>query len=173
MEFLTMKLWSPYLVGIGIGILSWFTFLLSNKPIGCSTAFARTSGMMERWFIGNKVDEKLYFKEFPAKIDWEWMLVLGIFIGSFLSAKFSGEFKVQWIPSVWLATFGSNITPRVLTAFLGGIILGLGARWAGGCTSGHGISGALQLTVSSWIAAVCFFISGIATAYFIYYRIGG
>lgn len=173
MEFLTMKLWSPYLVGIGIGILSWFTFLLSNKPIGCSTAFARTSGMIERCFIGDKVDEKSYFKEFPAKIDWEWMLVLGIIIGSFLSANLSGEFKLQWIPSVWLTTFGSNITPRLVTAFLGGIILGVGARWAGGCTSGHGISGTLQLVVSSWIAAICFFVGGIATAYFIYYGIGG
>ena len=173
MEFLTMKLWSPYLVGIGIGILSWFTFLLSNKPIGCSTAFVRTSGMIERWFIGDKVDEKLYFKEFPAKIDWEWMLVLGIIIGSFLSASLSGEFKLQWIPSVWLTTFGDNITPRLVTAFLGGIILGVGARWAGGCTSGHGISGTLQLVVSSWIAAICFFVGGIATAYFIYYGIGG
>lgn len=173
MEFLTMKLWSPYLVGIGIGILSWFTFLLSNKPIGCSTAFARTSGMIERWFIGDKVDEKLYFKEFPAKIDWEWMLVLGIIIGSFLSASLSGEFKLQWIPSIWLTTFGGNITPRLVTAFLGGIILGMGARWAGGCTSGHGISGTLQLVVSSWIAAICFFVGGIATAYFIYYGIGG
>jgi len=173
MEFLTMKLWSPYLVGIGIGILSWFTFLLSNKPIGCSTAFARTSGMIERCFIGDKVEEKLYFKEFPAKIDWEWMLVLGIIIGSFLSASLSGEFKLQWIPSVWLTTFGGNITPRLVTAFLGGIILGVGARWAGGCTSGHGISGTLQLVVSSWIAAICFFVGGIATAYFIYYGIGG
>ena len=42
------------------------------------------------------------------------------------------------------------------------------ARWAGGCTSGHGISGTLQLAVSSWIAAGCFFIGGIATAMLIF-----
>ena len=41
---------SPYIVGIGIGILSWFSFLFSNKAIGCSTAFARTSGMIEKVF---------------------------------------------------------------------------------------------------------------------------
>ena len=140
MGFLTMRIWSPYLVGIGIGILSWFTFLLSDKPIGCSTAFARTSGMIGRWFIGNRIDKQPYFKEFPAKIDWEWMLVLGIILGAFLSANLSGEFKIQWIPSVWSATFGVSITPRIVTAFIGGIILGMGARWAGGCTSGHGIS---------------------------------
>jgi len=51
---------------------------------------------------------------------------------------------------------------------LGGIIMGFGARWAGGCTSGHGISGTLQLAVSSWLAAICFFAGGILTAMFIY-----
>jgi len=51
---------------------------------------------------------------------------------------------------------------------VGGVILGMGARWAGGCTSGHGISGTLQLAVSSWLAVICFFIGGIVTAMVIY-----
>ena len=46
MEWLRMQHWSPYAVGIGIGVLSWLTFVLSDKPIGCSTAFARFSGMI-------------------------------------------------------------------------------------------------------------------------------
>ena len=40
MDWLTMGRWSPYAVGIGIGVLSWLTFVLSDKPIGCSAAFA-------------------------------------------------------------------------------------------------------------------------------------
>ncbi|MGI5819624.1 MAG: hypothetical protein ACOX9R_16185 [Armatimonadota bacterium] len=47
MDALMMERWSPYAVGIGIGVLSWVAFVLSNKPIGCSTAFARTAGMIE------------------------------------------------------------------------------------------------------------------------------
>jgi uncharacterized membrane protein YedE/YeeE len=47
-------------------------------------------------------------------------------------------------------------------------LLAYGARLAGGCTSGHGISGALQLSVSSWIALACFFIAGVATAMLLY-----
>ena len=43
-----------------------------------------------------------------------------------------------------------------------------GARLAGGCTSGHGISGTLQLAVSSWIAVICFFVGGIVTALLLY-----
>jgi uncharacterized membrane protein YedE/YeeE len=164
MEWLIMKQWSPYLVGIGIGILSWFTFLLSDKPIGCSTAFARTSGMIECIFRGRKVLEKPYYAEFTPTVDWEWMLVVGVIVGSFLSAKLSGQFQMQWIPGKWSAAFGPALFPRWLVALIGGIIMGFGSRWAGGCTSGHGISGTLQLAVSSWLAAICFFIGGIATA---------
>jgi uncharacterized membrane protein YedE/YeeE len=47
---------------------------------------------------------------------------------------------------------------------MGGAFLGYGARLAGGCTSGHGISGALQLSVGSWVAVICFFAGAIATA---------
>ncbi|OGP90477.1 MAG: hypothetical protein A2156_16000 [Deltaproteobacteria bacterium RBG_16_48_10] len=61
MEWLSMKQWSPYVVGIGIGVLSWLAFLLSDKPIGCSTAFSRTSGMLERLFRGGAVAEKAYY----------------------------------------------------------------------------------------------------------------
>ncbi len=57
---------------------------------------------------------------------------------------------------------------RWIVAFIGGIVMGIGARWANGCTSGHGISGTLQLAVSSWLAAICFFIGGIVTAILIY-----
>jgi len=164
MDWLSMKQWSPYAVGVGIGILSWFTFLLSDKPIGCSTAFARTSGMIERLFRGSKAVERPYYVKFAPTVDWEWMLVIGVIVGSFLSAKLSGQFQIQWIPGQWSALFGSAFLPRWLVALIGGIIMGFGARWAGGCTSGHGISGTLQLAVSSWLAAICFFIGGIATA---------
>ncbi len=164
MEFLALERWSPYVVGVGIGILSWITFLISNKPIGCSTAFARTSGMIEKLFRGDKVNEKPYYKKFAPEIDWEWMLVLGVLIGAFISATLSGTFELKWVPAMWAEAFGDAPALRWVVALVGGVILGIGARWAGGCTSGHGISGMLQLAASSWVAAICFFIGGIATA---------
>ena len=177
MEWLSMEQWSPYLVGIGIGILSWFTFLLSDKPIGCSTAFARTSGMIERLFRGTKVKEKPYYQKFSPTIDWEWMLVLGVVIGAFISSKLSGQFQFLWTPAVAgdMAdkTFVHEPYARIVVAFIGGILMGIGSRWAGGCTSGHGISGTLQMAVSSWLAAICFFISGITTAMLIFRVISG
>ena len=172
MEWLLEARWSPYIAGLGIGVLSWLTFLLSDKPIGCSTAFARTSGMIEKLFRGKKVDLKPYYQQFKPAVDWEWMLVLGIIPGAFVSAAISGDFHWQWVPGTWAAVFGTTLWIRLLTALLGGILLGFGARWAGGCTSGHGISGTMQLTIGSWLAAICFFIGGIGAAFLIFHVIG-
>ncbi len=168
MEWLRLEQWSPYVVGIGIGILSWLSFMLSDHPLGCSTAFVRTSGMIEKLFRGKKVEEKPYYKRFSPIITWEWMLVLGVIIGAFISARFSGQFQLDWVPPKWEATVGNSLFIRWVVAFIGGIIMAFGARWAGGCTSGHGISGMLQLAVSSWLAAICFFVGGIATAMLIF-----
>lgn len=165
MEWLTAVRWSPYAVGAGIGILSWITFLLSDRPIGCSTAFARTSGMLERLVRGGAVDEKPYYRQFAPRIDWEWMLVAGIVLGAALSARLSGDFQWRWVPPLWESAFGSAPGPRIAVAVLGGFCIGLGSRWAGGCTSGHGISGTMQLGAASWIAAIGFFAGGVAVAH--------
>ncbi len=169
MGFLTELRWSPYIVGAGIGVLSWFTFMLSDKAIGCSTAFARTSGMLAKLFGGRRrVEQNPYYRKFAPVVDWEWMLVLGILIGSAISAILSNDLHPVWIPLVWDANFGSALLPRLLVSFTGGILVGIGARWAGGCTSGHGISGTMQLTISSWIMVIFIFLSGIVTAHLVY-----
>ncbi|WP_045220172.1 YeeE/YedE thiosulfate transporter family protein [Desulfonatronum thioautotrophicum] len=173
MEFLTEVRWSPYIVGIGIGVLSWLTFLISRQPLACSTTFARTSGLLERLMRGTRVENMRYYQEIKLTWGWQGMLVVGIVCGALLSALLSGDFQGQWVPDRWAATFGDSVLPRLLVALLGGIFMGFGARWANGCTSGHGISGSMQLAVSSWISALCFFIGGILTAKFIFNVIGG
>lgn len=172
LEFLTEVRWSPYAVGIGIGILSWFTFLISKKPLASSTTFAKLSGMIEMLFSGEKAELKPYYRKLKLVVDWQMMLVVGIVIGSLISSLLSGDFHWQWVPFTWETAFGSSLILRVLIAFLGGAIIGFGSRWADGCTSGHGISGTLQLAVSSWISAIFFFIGGILTAHLIYQVLG-
>ena len=168
MDWFMMERWSPYVVGAGIGILSWVAFLLSDKPIGCSTAFSRTSGMIEKLWRGKKVHDKPYYQKFAPVIDWEWMLVVGVIVGAFLSSRLSGTFAFEWVPAQWQAAVGDNAVVRWAIALTGGVMMGIGARWAGGCTSGHGISGTLQLAVSGWLAAMSFFAGGIATAMLLY-----
>ncbi len=172
MTFLTDVSWSPYAVGIGIGVLSWLSFLISGKPIATSTSFAQTGGMIERIFTGEKASQRPYYQKIKLNINWQMMLVTGVVIGSFISAMLSGDFKTgQWVPSLWASAFGDGALLRVVVAIIGGIILGFGARFAGGCTSGHGISGTLQLAVSSWISAIFFFIGGILAAHLIFHVI--
>jgi len=173
MEWLTAVRWSPYAVGAGVGLLSCLAFLFSNKPLGCSTAFARTSGMVEGLVRGKKVRNKPYYRKFTPTIDWEWMLVAGLVVGAFISAASSGSFAFVWVPDLWTRAAGESSLIRWMVALVGGILIGFGARWAGGCTSGHGISGTLQLAVSSWIAVCCFFIGGVATAMLLFHVILG
>jgi uncharacterized membrane protein YedE/YeeE len=167
-EWLSQEQWSPYVVGIGIGILCWLVFLISDTYIGCSTAFTRTSGMLEKIFNSKRVNKMEYYKIYPPVVDWGWMLVLGIFIGSLLSANLSNSFNIRWIPAVWYESFNGNVLMRMAVAFIGGIVMGFGSRYSGGCTSGHGISGCLQLLVSSWVTFIFIFLSGIISALVIY-----
>ncbi len=157
--------WSPYLVGALIGVLSMATFYFSNKPLGASTAYARLAGLVGKLFARRHTESLKYYKDFKPRVDWEVMLVVGVVGGAFLAAWLGGELTGQWLPGMWTARFGpESLGLRLGLAFAGGALMAFGARMAGGCTSGHGISGALQLSVGSWIAGVCFFAAGIATA---------
>lgn len=160
--------WSPYAVGVGIGVLSWLTFLFSDHPLGISTAFAKTAGMIERAVRGPKVEKKLYYQENKLELDWGMMLVIGVFIGALVSALISGTFRLEWVPPMWEAAFGANLFARLAVAVVGGICVGFGARWGCGCTSGHGISGTMQLVLGSWLSVACFFIGGVGVAMVMY-----
>jgi uncharacterized protein len=167
-EYFTLAGWSPYVAGAGIGILSCLAFLLSDRPIGCSTAFVKARGLIGKAINPEKTERKEYYREIIPQVDWAFMIIPGIIIGAFISAFISGQFHLFWVPSLWGDTFGYNPVVRIIVALAGGILLGFGARWAGGCTSGHGINGSIQLSLASIITACCFFIGGIATALLIF-----
>lgn len=161
--------WSPYLVGGLIGVLSMLTFYFSNKPIGASTAYARTAGLIGTLLFRRHTESLSYYQKKAPLIDWGTMLVLGVIGGAFLAAWSGGELTGRLIPPLWAARFGVDSTVlRLACAFIGGAIMAFGARMAGGCTSGHGISGALQLSVGSWSALICFFVSGVVVAMLMY-----
>lgn len=161
--------WSPYLVGALIGVLSWLTFYFSNKPIGASSAYAIIAGLVGKIVAPRRVEKLLYYQENKPQLTWSLMLLIGISIGSFLAAWTGNEITGQWLPPMWVARFGEDtLLLRLLAAFSGGVLMAFGARLAGGCTSGHGISGTLQLSVGSWVAVICFFISGIVVATSLY-----
>ena len=157
--------WSPYLVGALLGVLSWLTFYFSDKPIGASSFYATLAGMAGKLFARRHVESLAYYKSNPPVLDWEFAFIIATVGGAFIAAFSGGEITGEWLPPMWEARFGAGtIGLRAVIAVLGGILMAFGARLAGGCTSGHGISGTLQLSVGSWIAVLCFFLGGIAVA---------
>jgi len=173
LELLTSATWSPYLAGAAIGILSCLAFLLSDRPIGCSTAFVKARGLIGKAVNARKVAAMDYYREIVPQADWALMIIPGVIIGAYISVLLSGQFHLIWVPSLWDQTFGSSPVLRVAVALAGGILLGFGARWAGGCTSGHGINGSIQLSLASMVTACCFFAGGIAVALLLFRVIGG
>jgi hypothetical protein len=72
-----------------------------------------------------------FMKDIPA-VDWQWMFVVGIFIGSLISSATSGTFSWKGVPEMWGKRFGPNKFKRGIVAFLGGVIAMFGARLADG-----------------------------------------
>ena len=161
--------WSPYLVGALIAVLSGLTFYFSNKALGASSAYASLSGLIGKAVAPRHTQSLKYYADNPPRINWGVMLVVGMLPGAVVAAWTGGEWTGQWLPPMWLERFGEDSHAlRGFVAFSGGLLMAFGARLAGGCTSGHGISGTLQLSVGSWIAAACFFVGGVVTAMLLY-----
>lgn len=165
--------WSPYAVGAGIGVLSWITFLTMGKQLGVSTTFVRVAGAVERGLAPEHVEANPYLvKNLQGEglINWQFALVLALLLGGYLSAKLAGTRRGEALPEVWRARFGDSRRKRHAFALVGGALVLFGARLAGGCTSGHGITGALQLALSSWVALAGIFAGGVAAARLLYGR---
>lgn len=156
--------WSPYVVGAGIGVLSWLTFYFSNQPIGASSFYAHIAGFLGKWIAPRRTKSLAYFQSTPPKVNWGFVFVVSIVAGAAIAAQTGGEFANEWLHPMWRARFGDSLVLRAVIGFGGGMLMAMGARLAGGCTSGHGISGTLQLNPGSWITAICLFIGGILVA---------
>lgn len=163
----TGKPWSPYLAGALSGVLAVLSVLVAGKYLGASTTFVRSAGMVEK-SLAPALTETAYYLKYNLAVDWQFMFVTGIVIGAFLASRTDGSFHVQSVPDMWAGRFGSSALPRAVTAFAGGMLAIYGARLAGGCPSGHGLSGLAQMSTSGFLAAACFFAGGIVSAHLVY-----
>jgi uncharacterized membrane protein YedE/YeeE len=171
--------WSPYVVGAGIGVLSWITFLSMDRALGTSSALVHAAGALVGLASPSTVvgpEANAYFaKEISEKtpmLDWQMMLVFGVAIGAWTSSRLSNDPVTECVPPLWSWRFGPSKAVRYAAAFSAGLIMAFGARMAGGCTSGHGISGGLQLAVSSWTFFFATFAAGVATAFALFGKEG-
>ncbi len=165
--------WSPYVVGAGIGVLSWATFGLMGKALGVSTTPVRIVGMLEGAVAPDHVRENAYFAKYlvgKPGIEWQFALVMMLAVGAWVAARLARSRRSEHIPPTWAARFGPSRPLRYAGAFAGGVIMIVGARMAGGCTSGHAISGGMQFAVSSWVFLAAMFVTGVATAHLLYVK---
>jgi uncharacterized protein len=168
--------WSPYLAGALLGLLAiasvYATTQLMGKTnyLGASTTFVRAAGLLERTVAPDRVAANEYFTKEKVRVDWQFMLVLGIFLGAFVSSVSDKSYKLESVPPTWEKRFGPSIGKRAAGAFFGGIVAMIGARMADGCPSGHGLSGMMQLSVSAFVALAMFFGIGVLVAALVYGR---
>ncbi len=126
------KSWSPYLAGSLSGVVLVLSVLTADKFFGASTTFARTAGAIEKILAPERTAEIAYFTKYAAKVDWQMMFVIGIFLGALIASAVSGDFLLKAVPDMWKRRFGASTAKRGIVAFVGGIILMFGARLAGG-----------------------------------------
>ena len=160
--------WSPYAAGALTGLLICLSVLVADKYLGASTTFVRAAGIIERAVAPESVSAMPYFVKTKIKVDWQMMLVVGIVFGALFSSRMSGDFKSTQVPPMWRSRFGPSRARRFFCAFFGGIIALFGARLAGGCPSGHGLSGLAQMSVSGYVSLIFFFAAGMLTARILY-----
>jgi hypothetical protein len=164
---LTRKAWSPYVAGIVVGLLQIPAFLLINTAMGVSSSYVSAGGYIASIFDKTVMDNA-YFNKYMTSMKYVWQssLLVGIVIGAFVSMKLSGA-KRRGFSRLWEKVAGiKTLSARMLMGFIGGFILLFGARWAGGCTTGHGLSGTAQLAVGSLVVVVMMFAGGIIVSAF-------
>lgn len=122
--------WSPVLCGMGVGCLQLFFMLLLGKSLGISTGFSVIVGQLYRIKSLEKLVSPLKSFTFGIQNLLTFLFSFGVILGSFLASYSSNEYPLHVKSGV-----------NTLNSFLGGFLLLLGARCAGGCTSGQGISG--------------------------------
>ena len=161
------------------GVLLGLLLILATalvKPLGVSTQYVVTDAMVLHSAAPNIAESNEYLAIYGEKDDWGigygWMLVLGMFVGGGITAqllkKKQPEVDKGSMPPMWTANFGASQAKRYASSFVGGVLLLFGARLAGGCTSGHMISGISQLAVSSFIFGIATFGAAILAAKFLY-----
>jgi len=126
------KAWSPYLAGALSGLLSILSVWVAGKYFGASTTFVRSTGMIERILGPERFAKMSYFIKEAPQIDWQWMFVIGILIGSLVASITSRTFRWKGVPEMWEKSFGPGPLKRGIVAFLGGVIAMFGARLADG-----------------------------------------
>lgn len=177
------------------GLLLGAAFLLAVafvKPIGVSTQFVIADGIVWNLFTGSVVQKNSesksgysspnaylnksggkYAKNIASPINYSFIFVIAMVFGALLSSRIDGPRPTApdlSAPEVWRQRFGENPMLRYITVFFAGVLVLFGARLAGGCTSGHMMSGMMQTSLSGYLFAAGAFAAAVPAAILVYKR---
>jgi uncharacterized membrane protein YedE/YeeE len=158
---------NPYAAGILLGLVLFGAFFVTGSGLGASGGMNRLLVLVEDTIAPGHVDRTPYLLNMAGgdknPLDsWVVFVTIGAIFGGFISGWRNGRFKLE-----------TNRGPRVsvkgrwLLAFIGGGLMGYGARFARGCTSGQALSGGAVLSVGSWAFMFAVFGGAYGLAYFV------
>ncbi len=158
---------NPYFAGIGLGLVLLAAFVLVGRGLGASGAFASAAAAASSTIAPDATRSNAYFARYltaegKPTVDWLVVELAGVLIGGFVSASLAGRVHraIEKGPRI------TNRT-RLMFAFGGGAIMGIGAMLARGCTSGQALTGGALLSVGSWLFMGAAFAAAYATAPFL------
>lgn len=160
---------SPYLAGLGLGLVLLASFLITGKGLGASGGFGRMGALFVERVAPQHIERLehargLVTSEVPLLKDGLVFVLLGVAVGGFLSALANGR-----VAAPVMIERGPNSSRwlRLSLAVLGGAMMGFAARLARGCTSGQALSGGAMLSLGSWAFMFSVFAGGFAFAWFV------
>ena len=158
---------NPYAAGALLGVVLFLAFFITGNGLGASGGINRMLVFVQDAVASGHVDETPYLIALAGgdknPLDhWIVFITIGTLLGGAASGWFHGRMKVE-------TGKGPNVSNRTrwLLAFGGGAIMGFGARFARGCTSGQALSGGAVLSAGSWAFMFAVFGGGYALAYFV------
>lgn len=151
---LILQPWPWWLSGILIGLTVPLLYILAGKAFGISTSLQQAGAMCAP---RSKLE---YLSKHDRKANlWTIVLAVGIAMGSFIATRFLSSEPIRFLPESFSSVSGA------IQLLVGGFLVGFGARYAGGCTSGHSITGIANLNWPSLLATVFFFVGGLAVTW--------
>lgn len=158
-EQIFVQPWPFWAGGIIIGLLVPLLYYFYNTALGVSTGYGN---LVKIIFRAHKL--KWIKSSFEDTWSWRVFFIAGMILGGFLSNLLAGNPGLTWEMGQFTAALNWPGLLMALYFLAGGVLLGLGARMAGGCTSGHGIHGIANLHLSSIFATLFFLVGGLAAA---------
>ena len=155
--------WPAWAAGLALGVVLLLTFVFTGHGLGATGFTTRLSAWLgdfaaPQWTLANDYLGPM-LEDGSVLSSWITWQVLGVFLGALVSAWFAG--RMAWRIE---GEASAGRVGRLLKALAGGILAGVGARIAAGCTSGVGLSGAAVLSVAGFVFLGAFFAAGLVAA---------